>query len=162
MIKQVVKTGILGLMAASMVGCSATAPTQPTGQNPASEANAPVVELPRQASANELVAPQNLDEAFETQQYAFRRGHRFRFRRILIANVPYFVPYYYPTYVPTNYPYYVPYYNYYDPTYYYVPAYYSPRFGGRSIVIRMRRDHRDHGGWGGGGGMGGGGGGGGY
>lgn len=164
MIKHVMRTGLLGLLAASVFGCSATAPGQSSLPSATREANAPVVELPREASENELLAPHHLGGSFETQQFAFRRGHRFRFRRILVANVPYYVPYYYPTYYPTNYPYYVPYYNYYDPTYYYVPAYYAPRFGGRSIVVRMRRDGRDHrGGWmGGERGRGGGRGGGGY
>ncbi|GEM_PF-3411417 len=135
MIRHALRTGILGVMAASMVGCGA-APTVTNGTAAAPPAAAssdvPLVEIPMQAAEVDLVAPQTMG-AYDTQQW--RGGRRFRFRRVFIRRVPYYVPYYYPT----PYSSYIPYYTHYDPYYYYTPAYATPYFGGRSIVVRYGR-----------------------
>ena len=137
MIRKGVKSGLLGLRAASVVGCGATPPV-PSAEPPASTSEAPVVDIPREASEADLVAPERMANDYELQQWGWRGGRRYRFRRVIINTVPYYVPYYYPT----TYPYYVPYYNYYDPTYYYVPAYSAPYFGARSVVVRYGRHNR--------------------
>lgn len=140
MIKKALRLGFFGALAMSVVACGTPATLQ-SGQAPEKSADAPLVDLPMQASEADLVAPQRLASDFETQQWGWRGGRRYRFRRVIIGAEPYYVPYYYPT----TYPYYVPYYTYYDPSFYYVPAYSAPYFGSRSVIVRYgRRDRRFH------------------
>lgn len=109
----------LGVSMVGMMGCSAIAPTQP------------VSELPARAQLQDATSQLDASAAYETQQ---RRGRRYRFRRIIISGIPYFVPYvayqnyYLPSYLRT------------DPTWYYVYAYTGPNFSGQRRLVRIRRD----------------------
>lgn len=143
MVNQALRTGVLGLLAVSMVGCSsmapsqptsATAPSQPTGVQ-APDATAPIVEIPMEATAQDLLPAETMG-SFDTQQISRFGGRRYRFRRIIIRSTPYYVPYYYPT---TYYNYWTPYYTTYDPSWYYSRAFVSPYFGSRYVSIRIRR-----------------------
>jgi len=129
-----VTLSLLGLLAASAIGCQ-TAP--PSGEAPASS-DAPLVELPREAREADLFAPSRLASEADMQLWNWHGGRRYRFRRILVGNVPYYVPYAHPS---TS-AHYVPYYSAYDPSYYYVPAYAAPVLGARSITVRYGRQSR--------------------
>jgi hypothetical protein len=114
-----------------MIGCHATASAP--SEVPAAWAEIPALELPRQAGAEDLVADERRDGARATQVVA--RCGDFRFRRVILGSAPHYVPYY----QPPAYASYVPYYASYDPDYYYVPAFASPGFGGRSRLVRYGR-----------------------
>ena len=134
MIRTGVTLSLMGLLAMSGVGCSAT---PPSGEAPASS-EVPVVELPREAREAELVVPARIASDAESRLWGWHGGRRYRFRRILVGNVPHYVPYAHPSTSPT----YVPYYSDYDPSYYYVPAYSVPALGARSITVRYGRQSR--------------------
>lgn len=109
----------LALLAASVIACRATLP--PASEAPESAGEIPLLVLPREAEAEELLAR--------------ARSDAFRFRRVVIGQATYYVPYL----RPRAYPAYVPYYTSYDPDYYYVPAFASPGFGGSSRLVRYGR-----------------------
>ncbi len=111
------KFGLLGVLAISMVGCSAPAPTPSVdAQRPANSAVdlAPSIAIPERVTASEMVKGDE-PEVFETQQR--RRRPWVRWRRAFYGGNPYYVPYNY--YYWYSRPYYEPYYsgvywNYYD------------------------------------------------
>lgn len=116
----VLRTTTLGACLVGLLGCSATPPTQPAVES------AP---LPTAVAAT---GPDlNAGSGLEVQQ---RRGRRYRYRRIIISGVPYYVPYY------SYQNYYLPNYLRTDPQWYYVYAYTGPNFSGSRRMIRIRRD----------------------
>lgn len=147
MVQKVLRTGILGLLAVSMVGCSSMAPTQPTSATAPSQPTgvqapdetAPIVEIPMEAKAQDLIPAETMG-SYDAQQVSIYGGRRYRFRRIIIRSIPYYVPYYYPTNYYYNY--WTPYYTTYDPYWYYSRAYAYPYFGSRFVSIRIRRHRR--------------------
>lgn len=116
----------LALALAGLVGCT-TPPTQPEATPDGHAGMLPEAPAPAVAPLSENVTPAD----YELQQ---RRGRRYRYRRIVIGGVRYYVPYF----AIENY--YLPDYLRYDADWYYVYAYTGPNFTGERRLIRIRRD----------------------
>ncbi len=118
------RVATLGLTLVGLFGCSA-APTQP------GSVSTPAVALPAQSALSAPSPDLHAGSGYDVQQ---RRGRRYKFRRIVISGVPYFIPYY-------NFKdYYLPNYQRYDTNWYYVYAYTGRNFSGERRLIRVRRD----------------------
>ena len=117
---------VIGTCMVGMLGCSALPPTQPTLDTASGPATAPL-----RAELRGLGPDLDGASAYELQQ---RRGRRYRYRRIIISGVPYYVPYF------AYQNYYLPDYLRYDSRWYYVYAYTDRDFRGSRRLIRIRRD----------------------
>jgi hypothetical protein len=102
------KAGMLGLLAASVVGCGSSPPTVNTQPAPSpATADLPALTLPDAISESEMFAGD--DPVLETQQRVVVRRPTVRWRRTVWRGTPYFVPYNYYWWAPR--PFYRPVYS---------------------------------------------------
>lgn len=123
---RVLRAAAYGVGMVGLLGCSAMPPTQSPLETSAAPSKMPI--------RAELVDRGHDFHGASTYELQQRRGRRYRYRRIIISGVPYFIPYY------AYQNYYLPNYLRYDPQWYYVYAYTDRDFRGQRRLIRIRRD----------------------